>query len=77
MSRITLISSKKMVQLIKVLGFEECRQKGSHILFKHKDGRSALIPFHASKDLKRGTMISILKDIEITATEYEELRKKL
>lgn len=77
MSRITLISAKKMIQLIKTLGFEESRQKGSHILFKHKDGRSALVPYHGNKDLKRGTMISILKDIEITANEYEELRKKL
>ena len=67
---------KAMVQLIKALGFEEYRQKGSHIQFKHKDGRSALIPFHGNKDLKRGTMISIIKDIEITAAEYEELRKK-
>lgn len=76
MSRMTLISAKKMIQLIKALGFEECRQKGSHILFRHKDGRSALIPFHGNKDLKSGTMISIIKDIEITAAEYEELRKK-
>lgn len=53
MSKLTVISSKDMVKILEKLGFEEVRQKGSHKSFRHKDGRTTLVPFHG-EDLGRG-----------------------
>ncbi|KUO72784.1 MAG: hypothetical protein APF81_00750 [Desulfosporosinus sp. BRH_c37] len=75
MSKLTIISSKEMVALLKRLGFEEIRQTGSHKLFSHRQNdRNTIIPMH-SKDLKRGLIKAILKDIGISDEEYEALRK--
>ena len=74
MSKLSLISSKDMVRILEKLGFKQIRQKGSHKSFRHDDGRTTVIPFHG-EDLGRGLIRKILKDIELTAEEYEELRK--
>ena len=76
MSKLTIISSKEMVKILNNLNFQEFRQKGSHKIFKHKDGRVTVIPFHG-EDLGRGLIRKILKDIEIPIDEYEALRKKI
>jgi len=76
MSKITIISSKEMVAILKRLGFVEIRQTGSHKFFNRQDGRSTIIPMH-SKDLKRGLIKAILKDIGVTDEDYEAIRKNL
>jgi len=76
MSRLTIISSKDMAKILEKLGFKEVRQKGSHKSFRHKDGRTTIVPFHG-EDLGRGLIRKILNDIEITVDEYEMLRKKI
>jgi len=76
MSKLTIICSKDMVKVLEKLGFEEIRQKGSHRSFKHKDGRMTVVPFHG-EDLGRGLIRKILKDIELTVEEYEQIRKSV
>ena len=76
MSKLTIISSKGMVKVLESLGFTEIRQKGSHKSFKHKDGRTTVVPFHG-EDLGRGLIRKVLKDIEISPDEYEELLKQI
>jgi predicted RNA binding protein YcfA (HicA-like mRNA interferase family) len=74
MSGLTIISPKEMINILHKIGFAEIRQNGSHIFFRHSDGRTTVIPFH-SKDLKRGLIKAILKDIKLTDEDYENLRK--
>ncbi|RCX09083.1 putative RNA binding protein YcfA (HicA-like mRNA interferase family) [Anaerobacterium chartisolvens] len=76
MSKLTVISSKDMVKVLESLGFNENRQKGSHKNFRHQDGRTTVVPFHG-EDLGRGLIRKILKDIEISIDQYEELRKRI
>ncbi|MGB4376757.1 MAG: type II toxin-antitoxin system HicA family toxin, partial [bacterium] len=35
-----------MAKILEILGFKEIRQKGSHKIYRHKDGRTTVIPFH-------------------------------
>ena len=58
------------VRILKKLGFEAIRQKGSHIFFRHPDGRSTVVPYHRGEDLGRGLIRSILNDIEMTWEEF-------
>ena len=53
---------KDVKKLLKELGFEEVRQKGSHVIFKNPiTGSTFPVPNHGSKELAIGTLRSILK----------------
>lgn len=76
MSKLTIISAKDMVKILESLGFKEIRHRGSHKYFRHKDGRTTVVPFHG-EDLGRGLIRKILNDIDISVDEYEVLRKQI
>ena len=52
------------------LGFAPVRQVGSHIFYKHPDGRTTVVPRHDREDIGRGLMRDILDDIEMDAEEF-------
>jgi len=54
-------------------GFVEHRQKGSHKIFK-KDHLRVTVPIHG-RDLKKGTLMSIIEQSELTVEEFLELLK--
>jgi predicted RNA binding protein YcfA (HicA-like mRNA interferase family) len=51
------------------LGFVFDRSKGSHRIYKHRDGRRTVIPFYAG-DVATGTLKSIIDDLGITVQEF-------
>jgi predicted RNA binding protein YcfA (HicA-like mRNA interferase family) len=59
------------------LGFEIKRQKGSHIFYRHPDGRYTTIPHHSGRDLSRPLTRTILKQINIDTEEFITLLKKV
>ena len=77
MTAITVVSAKKMVAILRRLGFELDRQRGSHAYYKHPDGRSVVVPMHAGEDLGKGLIRQILKSAELSVEEYEALRKSV
>jgi predicted RNA binding protein YcfA (HicA-like mRNA interferase family) len=53
------------------IGFVFDRQRGSHaVYFRPADGRRVVIPMHGSKDLKPGTLHSIIADMGLTIDEF-------
>ncbi|MDP2767485.1 MAG: type II toxin-antitoxin system HicA family toxin [Candidatus Methanoperedens sp.] len=46
MSRLQIIDARKMEKLLFKLGFERIRQKGSHVFYRHPDGRTTTVPHH-------------------------------
>jgi len=77
MSRLPLMSAKDMAKILTCLGFIKVRQTGSHVLFKHPDGRTTVVPFHPGEDLGRGLIRKIMRDIELTPDEFTTLMKKI
>ena len=50
------------------------RQEGSHVVFRHPDGRTTVIPNHGGEDIDRGLLTKIIKhDLQITREEFIEL----
>jgi predicted RNA binding protein YcfA (HicA-like mRNA interferase family) len=49
MSRPPVLKPREVVSLLQKLGFVEVRQKDSHKQFRHPDGRSTTVPFHAGR----------------------------
>jgi len=70
LSKLPLVTSTQMVRLVRHLGFEFVRQKGSHAYYRHPDGRATVVPMHRGEDLGRGLIRTILRDLEISPEEY-------
>ena len=75
MPKLSIVSAKQLIKILKGLGFIETRQKGSHKFFKHQDGRVTSVPFH-SGDLGKGLLRKILNQIKISPEEFRKLIEK-
>lgn len=77
MNKLILISGKKLCKILERLGFKKIYGKGSHIRFKHLDGRRTVVPVHGNEYLGRGLLRQILKQMKLSKEEYERLRGKI
>ena len=50
------LTSREIVRLVEAKGFSFDRQKGSHAVYRHQDGRRVTIPMHASRTLGIGLL---------------------
>lgn len=67
------VKPKQIVKVLKRLGFIERRQTGSHLILSNPDNNKIVpVPMHA-KELKRGTLFSILRQAEITKEDLKKL----
>ena len=64
------LPSRQVVQILEQLGFQKIRQRGSHIFFKHPDGRTTIVPVHKGEDIGRGLLQEIIKDTKLTKEEF-------
>lgn len=67
-----------MEKLVCSLGFKRTgRQKGSHVFYRHPDGRVTTLPHHKGRDLARPLIREILREIEITIDDYNRCLEQL
>jgi predicted RNA binding protein YcfA (HicA-like mRNA interferase family) len=69
MSRLPVLTGKEVLKVALRLGFEIRRQKGSHLILR-KGGRLLVIPMHSNAPIKKGTLLQILKAMEISGGEF-------
>lgn len=77
MSRLPIVTFRKMEKMLLKLGFSAVRQKGSHIFYRHIDGRTTTLPKHTGRDLARPLIREILREIDISPDEFNELLKNI
>lgn len=76
MVKLPLLSASQLISLLKQLGFMLIRQHGSHMFFKHSDGRTTIIPNHPGEKIDRGLLNKIIKhDLRMTREEFIRLTK--
>jgi len=63
------MSSNEVVRLLEARGFAWDRQKGSHAVYLHPDGRRTTVPMRGHRTLGIGLLRQILRDAEIDADE--------
>ncbi|PIN71775.1 hypothetical protein CO153_01750 [Candidatus Pacearchaeota archaeon CG_4_9_14_3_um_filter_30_11] len=73
MSKLTQISGKEFCKILEKLDFKKIYGKGSHVRFKHSDGRRTVVPLHGNEKLGKGLILEILKQIKLTKEDYEKL----
>lgn len=71
-----LISAKDLEKFLFKLGFIKIRQKGSHVFYRHPDGRTTTIPHHKGHDLARPLIRTILREINIDIELFNKLLNK-
>ena len=71
MPKLPVVSGKELIRALSKIGFRFIRQKGDHVILKHKDGRTAIVPLH--KEIKKGTLNNIIKKVGITIDKLKEL----
>ena len=74
MSKLSPIRARELIRILERLGFENTRQKGSHVRMKHQDGRKTSIPIHSGEKVGRGLLRKILRDVNLSRNEFQELR---
>ena len=73
--KIPQLRPRELIKILEKLGFVLRRQTGSHGIFRHpKTKNITIIPIHA-KELKRGLLFGILKQVGITQEEFLKLLK--
>jgi predicted RNA binding protein YcfA (HicA-like mRNA interferase family) len=72
MPKLPVISGRDFIKVLKKIGFEEARQKGSHIILtRDRDQLSVSVPDHS--ELDRGTLNSLMKSIGLSREELIRL----
>lgn len=77
MSKLPMVNFKTMDKLLHRLGFTAVRQKGSHVFYRHQDGRTTTLPHHGNRDIARPLMREILREISISPDEFVEFLEQL
>ena len=70
MSKLPIVDARRMERLLFQIGFAAMRQKGSHIFYRHPDGRTTTLPHHPGRDLGRPLIRAILREINLSPEEY-------
>ncbi|MDY7010208.1 MAG: type II toxin-antitoxin system HicA family toxin [Planctomycetota bacterium] len=73
MSRLPIVNFKLLDKLLRQLDFQAVRQKGSHVFYRHADGRATTVPNHPSRDISRPLLREILREIELSPDEFGRL----
>lgn len=74
-SKLPSITAKTLLRFLKKRGFEENRQKGSHLtLINHITRKTITIPIHTGIDIGKGLLKKILSDAGFTAEDFNKLR---
>jgi len=67
------LSAKKILRALKKIGFRKIRQKGSHAIMRHPDGRMTVVPVHKGEDIGPGLLLEIIKDTKLSKEEFIDL----
>ena len=73
MSRLPAVTPRQVVAALKRDGFEQQRQRGSHLFLYHPVRDVVTTVAMHAKDMPRGTLRAILKQAGLTDDEFREL----
>lgn len=70
MASAPVLKPGEVCRLLEGLGFVVVRQRGSHLQFRHADGRGTTVPVHRGRDIAPPLLRQIAKDIGLTVEEF-------
>lgn len=73
MSKLPILSGKKLLKILVKNNFKNIRQKGSHVFVENSQGKGTVIPLHGNEDLGKGLFKSILGDLDLTVEDFMKM----
>jgi predicted RNA binding protein YcfA (HicA-like mRNA interferase family) len=71
LARLPKLTGKEVAKVVEKVGFVYSHTTGSHMVYKHKDGRRTTIPHHAGEEIGPGLLNKIIKkDLGLTREEF-------
>ncbi len=65
------LTGKELAKIVEKFGFLHSHTTGSHMIYKHSDGRRTTIPHHSGEKIGPGLLNKIIKkDLMITREEF-------
>lgn len=72
MAKLRILSGQQVCQILSRHGFEEIRQRGSHIIMQKKIKNSTItIPVPNHREIKTGTLMSIVRQSQLGRSIFE------
>ncbi len=71
MGKLLKLSGKDVCKILEQHGFKNVRQRGSHVAMQKKGNPTVTVPVPMHKELKAGTLASIIRQSGIPRTEFE------
>jgi predicted RNA binding protein YcfA (HicA-like mRNA interferase family) len=65
-----VLKPREISRILESLGFALVRQRGSHMQYRHADGRGTTVPNHQGRDVSPVLLRQIIKDIGMTLEEF-------
>jgi len=72
MPKLPILSGRDIIRALEQLGFEQVRQRGSHVVMR-RGTHGTVVPLHA--EVKTGTLAGILRQAELTQKDFLEALK--
>lgn len=69
MGSLPVLKPREVCRKLETLGFVMVRQRGSHMQYRHADGRGTTVPNHPGRDVSPILLRQIARDIGLTAEE--------
>jgi predicted RNA binding protein YcfA (HicA-like mRNA interferase family) len=65
-----VLKPREICRILESLGFVLVRQRGSHMQYRHADGRGTAVPNHPGRDVSPVLLRQIVKDIQMTMEDF-------
>lgn len=73
MPKLPVVKPKEVIKVLQKAGFVKRRSSGSHQLFSNDAGLRVTVAYH-NKDIKPGTLSSILDQAQLSIEKFNKLR---
>jgi len=72
-SQLPLVSGREVVKALRKIGYEQDRQRGSHIVLRQTASphRRVTVPDHS--EVAKGTLRAIIREVGLTVDEFKAL----
>lgn len=71
--KLPVLKAREVIEVLEEASFQFIRQKGSHAIYVHPDGRVTEVPIHRGEDIGRGLLRKIIRDMKISREEFLKL----
>jgi len=75
--KLPLVEAKTIIKILQIKGYKKIGQSGSHVQFKNEKGIVITVPVHPGRNVGRGLLRKIIRDLEVSREEFITLASKM